>query len=135
MAAHPGAPSAGNPAATAKGTLIPWDRAWCLRHPVRAIAGRGVRCTGRVQRQRPTLGRVAVLCPCLIPSGWRPGRRPESDGGQPHGPLPRVPQVAGRRLPSPQADWQAADCTGLAPVHVQPQHGSHSVTQCVQLCC
>eukprot|EP00962_Isochrysis_galbana_P023304 scaffold7016_cov123-Isochrysis_galbana.AAC.1 len=57
----------------------------------------------------------------------------ESDGGRPHGPLPQEPQVAGRRLPSPQADWQAADCTGLAPVHVQPQHGSHSVCPSVLL--
>eukprot|EP00962_Isochrysis_galbana_P047443 scaffold19403_cov168-Isochrysis_galbana.AAC.1 len=55
----------------------------------------------------------------------------KSDGGRPHGPLPQEPQVAGQHLPSPQADWQAADCTGLAPVHVQPQRGSHSVCPAV----
>eukprot|EP00962_Isochrysis_galbana_P006798 scaffold1844_cov133-Isochrysis_galbana.AAC.3 len=57
----------------------------------------------------------------------------ESDGGRPHGPLPQEPRVAGRCLPSPQADWQAADRTGLAPKHVQPQHGSHSVCPTVLL--
>eukprot|EP00962_Isochrysis_galbana_P014637 scaffold4194_cov131-Isochrysis_galbana.AAC.7 len=32
-----------------------------------------------------------------------------------------------------QADWQAADRIGLAPVHVQLQHGSHSVCPAVLL--
>eukprot|EP00962_Isochrysis_galbana_P045235 scaffold17744_cov101-Isochrysis_galbana.AAC.1 len=52
-------------------------------------------------------------------AGARVGGQNPTEDGHTHGPLPRVPQVAGRRLPSPQADWQAADCIGLAPVHVQ----------------